>query len=640
MKLIYLLLCGVLGIASSLSAATVTWVGSDGNWNQSRNWSGGYIPDLSDDVIINNGHEVDVPPSYWAFAKSLEVGAGSTLTIKGKCTVKHNAVDGIVIYGMIKVYNNLTVYGVAPQTNGMRIYNSGSLIVEKAGLLKITGEDRGIYMSGGTINNWGQIEITDIDGFSGLFMSNADFFNYSTGRLFVDESFSSQFRAVDLSINALFDNEGSIEIGNNNLGHGIYFYQSDFINSGGQVEIMSSGQTAILGTIGTFDNSGDIDILSGGSLRFQGSTAVNQTSGIISIGDGTSPTSGLYLSGPATFTNEGSLTVDGYEGGNNYTRSGIYLAWGASLDNEATGTIDLSTSFPDAIGIFLNYQTSFSNRGDVVIELNQIDDPAIHLEGISQLINEDCGHLTIQEGTIYLHNLYPVFTNRAWLDMLGTSAAHVNNSTFLNEGIIYDPNGTLAGFSMNNQGVIVDPLTAPVQANTVEDDALTLGSLAPVGNMSWHSAPGDVLAGIYVPASNSLVVLESVVGRNELYLEIELDVAGCQETRWLAVEAPGGVLPPPPPPLQQAEETTNASWRLTPNPATEYLEVTLAAEQGTTVQIQLVNQLGQLLFDGQSTPEEGAVYRIERPAALVSGWCVLRVIGEEGLLYTEPVVWR
>jgi hypothetical protein len=284
--------------------------------------------------------------------------------------------------------------------------------------------------------------------------------------------------------------------------------------------------------------------------------------------------------------------------------------------------------------------SDFTNRGDISIELSQIDDNAIRLDNEGQFMNEACGQLTIHEGSISLISTISVFTNDAWLDILGTSSGHQNNGTFLNEGIIYDANETLSNFLLTNNGVIVDPLTAPVQANTAVSNALTLGSLAPVGNMSWQTAPGGSLAGVYVPASNSLVVLESAVSRTEIYLEIELDVTGCQETRWLAVKVPGGVLPPPPPPLLQTDEITDISWKLSPSPATEYVELSLAAGQGTLVRIQLVNQLGQVLFEGQSTGEEGGVYRVERPAGLVSGWYVLRVIGEEGLLYTEPIVWE
>jgi hypothetical protein len=55
--MIVLFLTGFLFFSSShrAQAATCTWNGSSGNWNDPTKWGCGYVPGVGDEAIINNG---------------------------------------------------------------------------------------------------------------------------------------------------------------------------------------------------------------------------------------------------------------------------------------------------------------------------------------------------------------------------------------------------------------------------------------------------------------------------------------------------------------------------------------------------------------------------------------------------------
>jgi hypothetical protein len=352
MKLFYLLLLGFLGGSFSVSAATLTWIGGNGNWNQASNWSGGTIPSLSDDVIIGSGHEVDIPSNFWAFARSIEIGSGSDLLIKGNCTVKHDATYGIEVRGTLKVYKNLTIYGVGANKTGIRIQNSGNMIVEWAGLLTISDENKGVDIYGGMAENKGQIDITDIDDDAGIYMSNnAQFFNYPRASVTIDDTQSYTTNAIYLLYGCLFENNGLINIGSDNIGRAIFSISGSFDNIDGRLEVINSQQDAIRFYGGSLDNDGIMNISSGGGIYLSGASATNQTGASLSITSGSTAGKGLQLTGGTTFINDGAISVDGFEGWANYFDSGILLSSFSSLTNNADGSIDLTTSFPDARGI-------------------------------------------------------------------------------------------------------------------------------------------------------------------------------------------------------------------------------------------------------------------------------------------------
>src|SRR3954470_7350786 len=47
--------CALIALSIGCSAATLTWIGGDGEWSVPANWSGGKVPGLVDVAVINSG---------------------------------------------------------------------------------------------------------------------------------------------------------------------------------------------------------------------------------------------------------------------------------------------------------------------------------------------------------------------------------------------------------------------------------------------------------------------------------------------------------------------------------------------------------------------------------------------------------
>jgi hypothetical protein len=70
------------------------------------------------------------------------------------------------------------------------------------------------------------------------------------------------------------------------------------------------------------------------------------------------------------------------------------------------------------------------------------------------------------------------------------------------------------------------------------------------------------------------------------------------------------------------------------------LSVTVGAESEEPFRIQLINELGQTVFETLESSQKGTVLTVNRPPHLATGWYQLRIIGERDLLFSEKVIWR
>lgn len=106
----------VLAQATSI-AATITSA-SSGNWNSNATWLGGVVPNSGDDVIIAEGHIVEVTDTRSissitvevdvAASTSLDILSGGNLTISNNLNLTSN---DIAMEIRVNVYSNLTING-------------------------------------------------------------------------------------------------------------------------------------------------------------------------------------------------------------------------------------------------------------------------------------------------------------------------------------------------------------------------------------------------------------------------------------------------------------------------------------------------------------------------------------------------
>jgi hypothetical protein len=192
-------------------AQTKTWVGGNGSWNVSVNWSPAGIPLRCDNVLIGGAAAiVTVPANYRAVARSITVQSGRTLTVaaNGQLEIAHglNVVNSGTInnLGKIEIDNilNSTLFGLANGgtfTNGptgvVNILNSGARSLHNTvggtitnnGIMIIDGNafdqpSNGIYNEG-TFNNFKEITIRNLTGTEMVLKPSSGFVNHPGGIL-------------------------------------------------------------------------------------------------------------------------------------------------------------------------------------------------------------------------------------------------------------------------------------------------------------------------------------------------------------------------------------------------------------------------------------------------------------------------
>ena len=182
-----------------------TFIGGNSKWNIASNWSLGHIPLSCEEVVINPLDTVLIASGFDAEAYTVLVDTGALLSI---------ASDG-----------SLTMDIEDYQRNGLWI-RSGT--VENHGEIDITDmyNRPGLYISRdeGTFDNFGTVGISDSE-VSDAFANYGIFTNYSSGQLNVSNPQLNIFN--DLSNIAMFTNYGAINLENiggiTNRGYGTIF---------------------------------------------------------------------------------------------------------------------------------------------------------------------------------------------------------------------------------------------------------------------------------------------------------------------------------------------------------------------------------------------------------------------------------
>lgn len=184
--------------ATSLQAATITWIGrgGDGFWSTPANWDANKVPESSDDVIITNG--------------SVNYVAGRDLSIGSGCTMLVGAGGSFVQTGTdswIRIDGNVVVQkgGVFDSGSAGQLHLTGSFTLEPGGTLirheKNLNAGAAWLFNGGTVDlGMGEFQFRTTVDFAGVLyagqMAPQDgeaILNFTGGHIFLRDSRKDSF---------------------------------------------------------------------------------------------------------------------------------------------------------------------------------------------------------------------------------------------------------------------------------------------------------------------------------------------------------------------------------------------------------------------------------------------------------------
>lgn len=628
--------CLMLFFSCSVAiAAPFFWIGGTGDWDNPQNWNQGQLPGVGDEVIIpSGGNNVTIPQGYTAKVGTVELRTNATLTISGELSLKTTGTYALWCKGKLKLTIDayLEASGDTYNTKGIWIDN-GSFSANKESEIWLSDLENGMVVEGGYFSNAGEVHIQYTrPSFSGILAENQGLvYNWSSGKIFVK---NMDGPGITLYANSSrFYNYGLImSTGNHDSYTFNTFGGARFYNQkSGEIIIKSSGNISIYNS-GEIYNKGKMEILSGGKFQNWVGTFYNQSSGTLLIDHpSAADDAGLTLSGlnsPSYLENDGLITIKNV----GLTMIPLYINEDSEFINNATGTVQITHTLGDQ-GVYINEGSFQNNGGSLSIKING-SGTALKVKSGYSFTNAACGELIIESGDLDVEG---TLTNDAWMYLEEDETDISISGVFDNEGLIVDPHLLLTGQSgFNNQGIVFDRLDpAPVYPGPFIQNALSIGDFDEVSFISWHLSENGPQAGTFLSSSNQVSLFNSSIGLKSLWLNFDFNLGNCGNV-WLELPVQGGVQAPPPPPAQQ----NNGNWNIHPNPARDQLEITMGVESGQVVQIQLLNELGQTVFEFQEYGEKGSNLTIARPSNLVPGWYMLRIIGEDDMLFSGKVIWQ
>lgn len=129
-------------------AATVSWIGASGDWNDPTNWSTSLVPGPTDDVLITKDGTYTVTFNADATVSSLRVGAssgtqtfemaGGILALNGASAFDRSAV--LLLRSVLTGSGDVTITGTLDWTAGY-MEGSGKTIIASGATLNLSGND-------------------------------------------------------------------------------------------------------------------------------------------------------------------------------------------------------------------------------------------------------------------------------------------------------------------------------------------------------------------------------------------------------------------------------------------------------------------------------------------------------------------
>ncbi|MEO1262402.1 MAG: T9SS type A sorting domain-containing protein [Bacteroidota bacterium] len=467
---------------------------------------------------------------------------------------------------------------------------------------------------------------------------------------------------------------GELNIENVLAGVGIWLDGTLTVESGGTTKVhnTSSEGIRITGT-GTLVNKGNLVVdLSGSDGIFSSNDLLNDVNGNMTITNCTSEAIGMNTTF-ARFHNGGSFhtenvtngiyvssgTVDNLETGtidiDNPTSNGILITSGQMINR---GVIDVDAS-PSHSGIdlrdgFLNESTGqvFIDNGSFGFDANgtavTLNRGLIHagpnninggLTNSGILTNEVCGNIILDSR---LHNnAGGTFNNDGWVENNHTGT-HRLIGTLINNGVIEDNPLNISGLITHN-GVLVEPLTGPVQVGVATPNALNLVNWGNYVSLGWYrEATLITSAGVYDPVANTFVADAAVQGVTELYIHFQELTTFCEIV--MRVDIPGGVLPYAPPAPTFRPTNTNGHntaisaerFSVYPNPASSVFNIKNANGKGEH-RVEVFNAVGKEVMEVDMDFSQSRSHEIDASGSLTNGLYYLVISKAGKMVQTEKL---
>lgn len=493
MKTLKHLLISLLFISMfhSIHAATITWLGGDGEWEVASNWDSGTEPDNDDIVIIPSGN---VTIESYGTASNILIQNGS-LNVQGSLVVGINQVGpngdikaievmsgaSLSNQGLIVVYENSNI------GNGYLIFNDGNLINEVNGHIYLSGTSHsGIHnYINASITNHGYIEMENVK--SGVYCI-PNMYNYG--------AMDIECTNTSVAVRSLFYNGTLASLTTNNL---ISVDQSGTVSNYGEINI-------------------DINANTGSAINSDGIWTNQVSSNLEILGNFST---GIYTFG--TFRNKGNILIE-----NNELYVSAIIMDGLFV-NHQKGTINTQTSYGIAsAGSCLNYgvwnMTSPAIGG---VRSAYINSGSFNNRPKGKLLMDDL--LQLSSGT--------TFNNQGHMFMTDINNQNGINGTFNNTGSLNDLHGNLP--VINNQSIIVEPTNQPLQANVPMSNILNIGSNPGATVLAWYTTPtGSTLAGSYNSSTNTFTPNNNAIGLSSLWVRTRINTGGVTRRHEIKLSQP------------------------------------------------------------------------------------------------------
>jgi RHS repeat-associated protein len=443
----FCLALGVLAIPHG-QAATVTWIGGNGNWNDTANWSTGALPGPDDDVVIDRPGDIAVTLNSGnhtvrtIVCEEDFVLSGGTLNLTVSMQANRTfSMSG----GSLSGAGEVTITGALAWTGGT-MSGAGRTIVANTGTLSLTGSSAR-YLNR-VLGNEGTATWTD-----GVLVMNGGTFD-NLGTLTANNSSDSGAYGSG-GVNA-FNNVGTFTKQGTGLTTFWQYNTTVAFHNSGTVEV----QAGTLGLDGGGTQSGAFTVAGPATLRLDRTHAFNAAASVtgggrLTVVGGAATFEGSFNSGMALAINGGTASFNGSpsfaSGGlSNGTLSG-------SGEVSITGTFDWTGGTMSGSGKTIIANTGALNlSGASARNLNRV----LESHGAGTWSG---GELQMNGGTLSNHGSFTA-NNSAALDSYGMGGVNAFNNvgTFTKQGTgltrFWQYNTTVA---FHNSG------TVEVQAGTL-----------------------------------------------------------------------------------------------------------------------------------------------------------------------------
>ncbi|GJM36019.1 MAG: hypothetical protein DHS20C18_50200 [Saprospiraceae bacterium] len=330
--------------------------------------------------------------------------------------------------------------------------------------------------------------------------------------------------------------------------------------------------------------------------------------------------------------NEGSIINQDLLMVSNTGSTGIFNE--GQIDNTSIGTLQIVSYGTN--GIENRSSGLIENDGGSIIFGGTSGSNTIFNSG--DIFNLDCGEIHINKT---LRNLGSgLFRNQAWLFSTSTTN-HVStiNATFINNGVIHDPEDAFTWVNMQNNGIIVLPFQGSVFVNQPVVNALGLGSLNGFNIHYWLDPTSSFKVGSYNENNNEFTPNSSSLGLTSIQVQIYFGSCG---NRYLTIPIPGGIQASPSPLVtpgdtQQFPISSSAqNIDLFPNPAHDFVTIKSLTSESEIYQIQIFDASGKLVET--QTPKDQINKVVINVQNLPSGLYWIKVVGETGELKMKKLM--